>query len=95
MPLFMIRCIDKVGGLDLRLATRERHLAYLAKDVVVKIAGPLLDDAGQPMGSLLVIEAADLSEARQKAAQDPYAQAGLFAEVEVRPYRLAIGGFTG
>jgi uncharacterized protein len=94
MPLFIVRCLDKPDSLDLRLLTRERHLAYLAKDVVVKIAGPMLDQLGQPMGSLLIIEAADLAAAERAAANDPYAQAGLFAEVEVRPYRLAIGAFA-
>lgn len=54
----------------------------------------MLDQLGQPMGSLLIIEAADLAAAEHAAANDPYAQAGLFAEVEVRPYRLAIGAFA-
>jgi len=38
-----------------------------------------------------VLEAADLAAARAFAAADPYAKAGLFASVEVRPWRWLIG----
>jgi uncharacterized protein YciI len=37
-------------------------------------------------GSLVVIEAASLHAAKEIAAGDPYAKAGLFASVEVRPW---------
>ena len=38
-------------------------------------------------GSLVVIEAASLEAARAIAAGDPFAKAGLFASVEIRPWR--------
>jgi uncharacterized protein len=37
-------------------------------------------------GSLIVIEAVSLDAAREIAAGDPYAKAGLFASVEIRPW---------
>jgi len=37
-------------------------------------------------GSLVVIEAASLQAAKEIAAGDPYAKAGLFASVEIRPW---------
>ena len=37
-------------------------------------------------GSLVVIEAASLEAAREIAAGDPFAKAGLFASVEIRPW---------
>ena len=73
--LFVIICTDKPASLELRVATRPAHLAYLEK-VAVKGAGPFIDDAGNPNGSLVIIEAKDLAEARAIAAADPYAQAG-------------------
>jgi len=42
-------------------------------------------------GSLLVIEVADLAAAQAFSAADPYAKAGLFERVEVRPFRAGFG----
>jgi uncharacterized protein YciI len=87
--LFVLICTDKPDSLALRLATRPAHLAWL-ETVVVKGAGPFLDDAGNPNGSLVIIEAKDKAEAEAIAARDPYAVAGLFASVEVRPWKWLI-----
>ena len=96
MPLFMIRCTDRPDGRALRAETRAAHLAYLAATggVQVKIGGPMLDEAdGGPVGSLLVVEAEEIAAARGFADADPYAKAGLFSSVEVRPWRLVVGAF--
>ena len=42
---------------------------------------------------MLVVEADDITAVRAFAAADPYALAGLFASVEIRPWRLAVGAF--
>jgi uncharacterized protein YciI len=47
----------------------------------------VLDPAGNPCGSMLVVEAADRAEAEAFAAADPYAKAGLFESVVIRPFR--------
>jgi uncharacterized protein YciI len=91
MPLFVLTCLDKPASVPLRMSTREAHLAYLAETGVVKIGGPFLDDAGQPCGSMLVIEADDVAAARAFGEADPYAKAGLFQSVDVRPFRLVVG----
>jgi uncharacterized protein len=86
--LFAIYALDKTGSTELRAATRPTHLAYL--DGLVSqlvLAGPLLNDAGQAIGSLLVIEAENQAAVETLAAADPYAQAGLFESVTIRPYR--------
>ncbi|TIU11566.1 MAG: hypothetical protein E5W44_10355, partial [Mesorhizobium sp.] len=49
-------------------------------------AGPFLDAAGKPDGSLVMIEAPDMAGAQALAAADPYAKAGLFESVEIRPW---------
>lgn len=87
--LFALICTDKPGSLDLRMATRPAHLAFL-ETITVKSAGPFLDEAGNPNGSLVIIEAADVAEAKAIAARDPYAVAGLFSSVEVRPWKWLI-----
>jgi uncharacterized protein len=94
MALFAIICLDKPGALDLRMATRPAHLTYAEAAGVVRAGGAFLDADGKPDGSLLIVEADDIAAARAFAAADPYAQAGVFASVEVRPWRLAIGGMA-
>ena len=87
MP-FSVVCTDRPASLQLRLATRPEHLAYLESWAAKLVyAGPLLDAEGQPCGSLLVVDAADRAEAERFAAGDPYAKAGLFEATVIRPVR--------
>lgn len=89
--LFAIWCADKPASLDLRLATRAAHLAYL--DTYrhrVVFAGPLLDVDQRPCGSLLIVEGKDRAEADGFAAGDPYTKAGLFESTVIRPFRAVV-----
>ena len=87
---YIITCTDRPDSGAVRAATRPRHIDYLTglgKTIVM--GGPrLAADAVTPIGSTLVVEAASLEAAEALAAADPYAQAGLFAEVVVAPFRL-------
>jgi len=89
--LFAVICEDKPGALELRKANRPAHLAYLEESGVVAQAGAFLDAADLPCGSLVILEAEDLAAAKAWAAGDPFALAGVFAKVEVRPWRRVIG----
>ena len=92
MPLYALICVDHKGSLDLRQKSRESHLAYArAPGSPVKIAGAMLDEHGQPEGSLLIVECESQAAAEAFADADPYAKAGLFSSVSVKPWRLAIG----
>jgi uncharacterized protein YciI len=87
--LFAITNLDKPDSLALRAATREIHLGYLDSIVgQLVLAGPMLNAENQPIGSLLVVEAENEAAAAAFAAADPYAKAGLFESVTIRPYRL-------
>ncbi|MDP2087019.1 MAG: YciI family protein [Gemmobacter sp.] len=88
--LFALTCLDKPGALPIRLENRPAHLEYLNGSGKVAFGGPFIE-AGQPIGSLLVIEAADRAEAEAFAAADPYARAGLFESVTIREWRKVIG----
>ena len=90
--LFALICTDKPGGLAVRMENRPAHLAYLKSlDEALVFAGPFLMEDGKTMcGSLVVVEAASLDAARKIAAGDPFAKAGLFASVEIRPWLWAI-----
>ena len=88
--LYALTCLDKPGALQIRLDTRAAHLEYLNGSGKVTLAGPFIE-GGQPVGSLVVIEAADMAEAQAFADADPYAEAGLFASVTIREWRKVIG----
>jgi len=90
--LYVLICTDKQGALPLRKANRPLHVEYLKSlgDTVV-LAGPFTEEDGATMnGSLIVVEAASLSAARAIADGDPFAKAGVFAAVEVRPWLWTI-----
>ncbi len=89
---FILECEDKDGGLDLRLATRPEHLAYMQSKLDhIVIAGPILDDVtGNPVGSLIVLDYPDRAGAEDFAANDPYAKVGLFKSSSIRPFRKVL-----
>ena len=82
---------DKVGALPVRMENRPAHVEYLKSGTVVQQAGPLLNDAGEMCGSLIILDVADMAEAEAWAAGDPYGQAGLFQSVELIPWNRVIG----
>ena len=89
--LYALLCTDKPNSTELRAKVRADHLAYLAGlGDKMKFAGPFLDDAGVPGGSLVMIEADDRKSAEKIAANDPYNLAGLFAQVEIKAWRWAL-----
>lgn len=89
--LFVALCFDKPGQVDLRMATRAEHLSFLDKHAAkVKLGGPFLD-GDKPVGSMLILDCVDLSEAQGLLDQDPYAKAGLFERVELRPWKRVVG----
>ena len=91
--LYALICTDKPNSSALRAEVRPKHLAYIdSHKANVKIAGPFTSEDGQSMlGSLIIVEAADMAAARVFSANDPYAQAGLFSNVEIKPWRWIVG----
>lgn len=90
MPLFAIICTDKAEALQIRLDTRDAHLAYIKETGIVQQAGPFINDEGQMCGSLVIIETADRAGAEAWAENDPYAKAGLFAKVRIEEWKKVI-----
>ncbi len=89
--LFALICTDKPNHLQTRLDARADHLAFLGSlGDALKAAGPFLGDDSKPNGSLVIISAEDKAEAEAIAARDPYAKAGLFASVEIKPWNWVL-----
>ena len=84
-------CTDKPGALQTRLDNRADHLAHIAATGVVELAGPFLDEAGQMTGSMIVLNVETLQAAKDWAAADPYAKAGLFSSVMISEWKKVVG----
>jgi uncharacterized protein YciI len=85
---FAVYCVDKPDALELRMATRPAHLAYIeSKPIDIVLAGPLLGADGGMRGSLFIVEADDLTKVQRFSEADPYRKAGLFERVEINGFR--------
>jgi uncharacterized protein YciI len=93
--LYAIISRDQPDSLALRRANRPAHLERLhalQQAGRLILAGPLpAIDSSEPgeagfTGSLVVAEFSDLDSARTWADADPYAKAGVYAEVLVKPF---------
>jgi len=94
--LFMILGTDVENSLEKRLSVRPAHLERL-KELQAQgrllIAGPNpaieSEDPGEAgfSGSLIVAEFASLDEAEAWAGDDPYMDAGVYARVDVKPFK--------
>lgn len=94
--LYAIMGKDVADSLDKRLAARPAHLARLGAlqaEGRMILAGPFPSiDSPDPgpagfSGSLIVAEFASLDDAKAWAAADPYTAAGVYSDVDVRPFR--------
>lgn len=93
MALYCLHCLDnEADGAARRAAARPAHLEWAASlGAVVRMAGPLLDADGKMVGSVFLIEAASLADAKALNAEDPYSKAGVFGRVTINETRWAIG----
>jgi uncharacterized protein YciI len=89
--LFALICTDKPDHLQLRLDNRPAHVDHLKSlGEALKGAGPFLDAEEKPNGSLVIIDVEDRAAAEAVADADPYAKAGLFESVDIRPWSWLI-----
>jgi uncharacterized protein YciI len=90
---------DVENSLEKRSAARPQHLARLQ---TLREAGRLLlagphpaidsEDPGPAgfTGSLIIAEFASLQEARAWADADPYIHAGVYSQVDVKPFKRVL-----
>ena len=90
---------DAAGSLPARVAARPAHLARLTAlrdEGRLLLAGPCpAIDAEDPgpagfSGSIVIAEFESLEAARAWADADPYAEQGVYARVDVRPFRKVL-----
>jgi uncharacterized protein YciI len=91
---FAVYALDKPDAGLLRAELGDAHRARLRghdHPVEVVIAGPLLDEAGNPIGSLIVIEAASIGDVRAFMDADPYILNGVYESADIKPVKWTIG----
>ena len=97
--LYALISRDHDNSLEKRLAARPAHLARLEtlrNEGRLILAGPHpAIDSSDPgpagfTGSLVVAEFASLEAARAWADADPYLSAGVYAEVQVKPFKKVL-----
>lgn len=97
--LYAIIGYDEEDSLERRLGARPAHLERLQAlqaDGRLVLAGPFpAIDSPDPgsagfSGSLIVAEFESLEDASAWAEADPYVEAGVYAEVEVRPFKKVL-----
>jgi hypothetical protein len=96
---FAILGTDVPGSLDRRKSARAEHLARLEAlqaEGRLLLAGPFpaieSEDPGPAgfTGSLIIAEFPTQAEARRWADADPYVAAGVYAGVEIKPFRQTL-----
>jgi len=82
---------DKPNALQRRLDVRPDHLKHLESlgDRLV-LAGPFLDEQGNMVGSIVVVEADSLAEAEAALREDPFVLNGVFDSMTIKPFRIGI-----
>ena len=90
---------DRDDSLEQRLKARENHLArlkLLQDEGRLLLAGPHpMIDSEEPgsagfSGSLIVAEFDSLESAKNWADDDPYIEAGVYARVQVKPFKKVL-----
>ena len=96
---FAVIAQDHPGSLDKRLGARAAHLSRLEAlqaEGRLLLAGPFpaieSEDPGPAgfSGSLIIAEFPSQAEAQRWADADPYVAAGVYADVQVKPFRKTL-----
>lgn len=94
MTTYLITAYDHTapGTLEKRLAARPDHLAEMRKlkekgNFIT--GGAFLNDEGEMIGSSLILQFESEEELDSWRMNDPYVKAGVWATVEVKPFKVA------
>ncbi len=99
MPQFLVVAWD---GTDpqakaRRLAARPAHMANVAPMASagqMLVGGAILDDAGEMIGSMTIVDLASREEVDRWLAADPYVTGKVWERIEVHPMRVTVRAAT-
>jgi uncharacterized protein len=75
-------------------AIRELHGVRTDVRYEALLGGAILDEADEMVGSVLVVEFETREELDAWLTTDPYVTGGVWQEIEVQPYRPAVGAWV-
>jgi uncharacterized protein YciI len=84
------------GALERRGKTRPRHLESIGPLVDagnVLVGGAILSEAGDMIGSMLLVDFPGREDVDAWLADDPYVTGGVWQEIDVTPFRTAVGAW--
>jgi uncharacterized protein YciI len=92
MMEYFVYCRNKSGVDDLRAEHLEAHWAFMdGYDSRMIARGPTLtEDRTKPTGSMHIVDLESEDEARAFAYDEPYAKAGVFADITIRRWTNAL-----
>lgn len=96
--MYVVLAYDTPGpeAAEHRQRLLQPHLAHVETVMDrILVAGPLSDESGAAIGSLLVLDVPDEAAARAFMAADPYASAPIWGRLDYRRYRAAAGRWVG
>ena len=92
---FALVAHDRSNAVARRQQIRPQHLKYLdSLGDRLLLAGPFLNDNGEGIGTIAIIEAGSLEEARAMFNRDPFVVEGLFDQVTIKPWKVTINKLT-
>lgn len=87
---------DRPGAAAVRMEKLKQHLAHVEGHLDrLAVAGPMRDEAGAFTGSLLIVKAESEADARALLEADPYYQAGIWNDIDVRAFGAVAGDWVG
>lgn len=93
--MYAIIARDNPDAGEARSHYREQHLEHF-RDIAdsLAVAGPLFDDAGKSVGSLIVVKAENSETARALIAGDPFFSQQVWSEIEISGFKAASGDWS-
>jgi uncharacterized protein YciI len=94
--LWLLLCADAPGSAEPREREMQGHLRFIEANLDrIAVAGPRTDGERPIDGSILVVRAESAEAARALLEGDPYFRAGVWARVDVHPFRAVCGTYVG
>ena len=96
MTLYAVMAWDAPGSAAPRADARDAHFAHIGVIVdKIAVAGPLKDEHGTNIGSLVVLKVNTRAEAEAVLRSDPYFAAGVWERWDIHPFVAAAGDWVG
>jgi uncharacterized protein len=96
MKLFSIIAEDGADSVTTRATHLDAHLKHVEAHLTrYAVAGPLRDANGAITGSLLIVKAASIADARAFLEMDPYFIANVWRAIDIRAFNAVAGDWVG